>query len=237
MRGRPDRRAVAVAVLVLAVLLLAGIAARGPAVVSGSGAALPVPDEPFQFPEPALPTNDGQDDGTPQREPDEALPRSPVAGYVVMGLLALVAAGALGLLARSLWERRPTGGRRPPRLLPAAAASGPATESLARAAQEALIEVDQPAAREAVVRSWVLLGAAAAAAGLPARDTETATEYATRLQAEVGLPGRQLRRLAGLYHEARFSAHDVGEGQRGEARQLLGELLEDLSRDRTGARP
>jgi Domain of unknown function (DUF4129) len=230
---RPDRRAVAVAVLVLAVLLLAGVAARGPAIISGPGAVRPVNDEPFRVPQPAQATRSPENTPSRDRQDSRTPPPSPVAGYLVLVLLGLVAAAALAALARSLWAYRSGVGarRRPARA--AAPANRPAAESLAQAAREALTEVDQPAARDAVVRSWLLLGAAAAHAGLPAGESETATEYATRLQTEVGLPGPQLRRLAGLYHEARFSSHEIGESERGEARRLLIELTDDLAGART----
>jgi hypothetical protein len=54
---------------------------------------------------------------------------------------------------------------------------------------------DQPAAREAVVRAWLLLGEAAAAAGTPARPAETAGEYARRLAVAHDLPPASVERL------------------------------------------
>jgi Domain of unknown function (DUF4129) len=157
-----------------------------------------------------------------------ALPPSPLAGYVVLGFLTVVGAAAAGLLGRSLWEHRlALRRRRPPPSPPAREAA----DALARAARAAVTEVvAHPVAREAVVRSWLLLGAAAAEAGLPARDAETAGEYARRLAVRIGLPGPELDRLAELYREARFSDHEVGEHQRGEARRLLTELSGRLER-------
>jgi Domain of unknown function (DUF4129) len=225
---RPDRRTLAAVALVLVVLALAGLAARGPAVVTGEGMRLPTPEEPVRPPEPQPPSTDAEPGTTPPSEPDQDLPRSPFLGYVVLGFLALVGVTAAGLLGRTLWEQRPALRRRRPPAAPPGAE--PAAVSLARAAREALTAVEQPAAREAVVRSWLLLGAAASAAGLPARDSETAAEYAARLTAHLGLPGAELDRLAELYREARFSDHEVGEHQRGEARRLLTELSGRLER-------
>jgi hypothetical protein len=61
---------------------------------------------------------------------------------------------------------------------------------------------------------------------------ETATEYAERIAGEFYVPVRRLTRLAELYREARFSQHDVGGGQRAEARDLLEQLSADLEHGR-----
>jgi Domain of unknown function (DUF4129) len=227
---RPDRLTAAAVVVVLALLVLAGIAARGPAVVSGTGSALPTPDEPLRPPAPAR-TSDPDAAATETPADGTTLPPSPLAGYVVLGLLTVVGVAAAGLLGRSLWEHRPALRRRRP---PPSAPVREAADALARAARAAVTEVvAHPVAREAVVRSWLLLGAAAAEAGLPARDAETAGEYARRLALRIGLPGPELARLAELYREARFSTHEVGEEQRAVARRLLHDLGGRL--ERTGS--
>src|SRR4051812_28961445 len=90
------------------------------------------------------------------------------------------------------------------------------------AVQVALREVtDQPDAREAVVRAWLLLGEAAATAGTARRPAESAREYARRLADAHRLPAPALERLAGLYREARFSDHEMHPEQRELARREL----------------
>lgn len=95
-------------------------------------------------------------------------------------------------------------------------------EALQDAVQRALVEMaDQPDAREAVVRAWLLLGEAAAVAGTPRRPSESAREYARRLGDKHRLPRESLERLAALYREARFSDHEMLPEQRAAARSEL----------------
>jgi|SRR5436305_1200371 len=95
-------------------------------------------------------------------------------------------------------------------------------EVLHDAVERALVEIaDQPDAREAVVRAWLLLGEAAAVAGTPRRPAESAREYARRLGDKHRLPADSLERLAALYREARFSDHQMLPEQRDVARSEL----------------
>ena len=95
-------------------------------------------------------------------------------------------------------------------------------EAMHTAVDRALLELDdQPDAREAVVRAWLLLGEAAAVAGTPRRPSESAREYARRLASVHRLPSASLERLAALYREARFSDHEVLPAQRELARTEL----------------
>ena len=196
------RRPAVVAVLGLrVVLVVAGVAPR-----EGSYTA-PLPTTAAQ---PTAPT---------------ALPPSPVLGQVLLVLVLLLAVAAAGRLITSLVrttrDLARTGALSPPRAAGMRSALAPAAEAALRA-------VEQPDAREAVVRSWLLLGDAAAAAGLPVRPAETAAEYAARVVTELDVPGPELDRLADLYREARFSQHEVGERQRAEARELLRRLRDRL---------
>jgi hypothetical protein len=95
-------------------------------------------------------------------------------------------------------------------------------EVLHDAVERALVEVsEQPDAREAVVRAWLLLGEAAAVAGTPRRPAESAREYARRLGDKHRLPADSLERLAALYREARFSDHQMLPEQRAVAHSEL----------------
>jgi hypothetical protein len=228
----PRRLSVVGAVLgLLVVLLVAGVASREgdyttalPTTAPTSSAAIAAPTRPTA-PPPATATP------TATQDPQSDLPPSPVLGRALLVLLALLALGAGGALVtslvRSTRELARSGALTPPR-----AAGTAVREALAPATADALLAVEQPDARDAVVRSWLLLGDAAATAGLPARPAETAAEYAARIAAELDVPGTELDRLADLYREARFSRHEVGEPQRAAARELLHRLRDRLARVR-----
>ena len=146
----------------------------------------------------------------------------------VLVLVLLLAALLVVLAVRRLV-------RHLPRRLPERAAGGTggdpvsARPELSSAVERALVAVEQPAARDAVVQAWLLLGAAAAAAGTPALPAETAAEYAERLTVTHRLPAAALHHLAELYRVARFSEHPVGEAERDDARRVLTELRTGLA--------
>ena len=212
----------------LVVLLMAGVAAREgdytsrlPPSSAATTAATVAPSSPEAAPSTASTS------ATSEEEPE--LPPSQVLGRVLLVLVLLLAlAGAAALitsLVRSARDLARSGALTRPRAVGTAV-----REALAPAAEQALVAVEQPDAREAVVRSWLLLGEAAAVVGFPARPAETAAEYAGRIAAELEVPATELDRLADLYREARFSQHEVGEPQRAEARALLHGLRVRLTR-------
>jgi hypothetical protein len=213
----------------LVVLLVAGVAAREgdytaplPTTAAAATTATAAPTRASSSPS-AEPTTTADAEEQPELPPSRAL------GRVLLVLVTLlVLAGAAALITSLVRGARDLA--RSGALTPPWAAGTAVREALAPAAEEALMAVEQPDAREAVVRTWLLLGEAAAATGLPARPAETATEYAARIAAELDLPGGELDRLADLYREARFSRHEVGERQRAEARELLRRLRDRLTR-------
>ncbi|WP_091538016.1 DUF4129 domain-containing protein [Modestobacter sp. DSM 44400] len=217
----PGRRPLALAAVasagIVAVLALAGLAAR-----SGSYTRALPPDRsaaPTTY-SPAPFTLPGRVAAVPATTAP-AEPVNPVTGWVLLALILVVAAVTLAVLVRLAWRffagravrRRPD----PSPLGPAP----PVDAELPAAVERALLAVEQPDAREAVVRAWLLLGEAAAVAGTAARTSETATEYAERLAAVHRLPVPSVHRLAELYREARFSGHEVGAAQRDAARTEL----------------
>ena len=217
-RRRPDGRTVATVGLLLLVLVVAAVAARGGRWTSRGSTAVraPRPARPVTLPtspQTAAPT-----------DPSSNLPPSQASGLVMLVVLVLLALVLLVVLVRAALRMR-SQMRRP---APAAALAALDEQTLAEATDRALIEVEQPDAREAVVRTWLLLGAAAADAGLPADPSETATEYAQRIAAAFAVPAPELHRLAQLYRDARFSSHRVEEIQRAEARELLQRLRTGL---------
>jgi hypothetical protein len=226
----PRRLPIVGAVLgLLVVLLVAGVAAREgdytaplPPTATSTATATVAPTRQEASPTTAFPP-------TPRKRNEPDLPPSPVLGRVLLVVVVLLAlAGAAVLITSLVGSARDlarSGALTPPRAVGTAV-----REALAPAAEQALVAVEQPDAREAVVRSWLLLGEAAAVVGFPAGPAETAAEYAGRIADELGVPATELDRLADLYREARFSQHEVGEPQRTEARTLLHRLRDRLTR-------
>jgi hypothetical protein len=137
---------------------------------------------------------------------------------VVVLLLVAVARAVKDAMAR----RSRDGGQAP--------ADELAPEAMLRAARESeeLLEVGTPA--NAVVAAWVRLEEAASSAGVRDDRTRTSTELAAAVLRRFAVDGAALERLAGLYREARFSSHDIGEQMREQAREALGQVTRDLVR-------
>lgn len=68
--------------------------------------------------------------------------------------------------------------------------------------------------RNAIVACWLQMEADVAGAGVPRRQSETSTEYTTRVLELTPLDPSPVHDLAALYREARFSRHDLGEAHR-----------------------
>ena len=211
--------------LLLAALFVLGLAARGGSYTAPTAPRTTTPPTmrlPTAAPltPPPLPT--------PSTPPPDLSPGNPLVGRVLLVLLLVGALVLTALAVRAVLRRLPR------RLPERAAGSAPGTAASARpelttAVERALRAVEQPAARDAVVQAWLLLGEAAAAAGTPALPAETAAEYAERLTVAHRLPATALHHLAELYRVARFSEHPVGEAERDDARRVLTELRTGLA--------
>ncbi len=92
--------------------------------------------------------------------------------------------------------------------------------------REALATTD---IRNGIVACWVLLEQAAAEAGVVRRPAETATEFVVRFLHTLDLDPRPVARLAGLYHEARFSTHTLTEDDRDRATTALQAIHDELA--------
>ena len=227
MGVRPARSVLVPAVagtLLLGALFVLGLAARGGPYTAPTAPRTTTP------PTTRLPTAAPLTPSpvpTPTDPPPDLPPGNPLVGQVLLVLLLVAALVLAALVVRAVL-------RRLPRRLPERAtgsvpgAPAPARPELATAVEQALRAVEQPAARDAVVQAWLLLGAAAAAAGTPALPAETAAEYAERLTVVHRLPASALHHLAELYRVARFSEHPVGETERDDARRVLTELRAGL---------
>jgi hypothetical protein len=134
------------------------------------------------------------------------------------------------LLARFAWRRRPRRPEAPPEVdfdvLPAARVAKALSEDL----DAQLDAVAGGTPRNGIVRCWLRLEQSVAEAGLPPQRFETAAEFTVRVLHRLDLDPRAIGRLAGLYREARFSEHELGEDARTAARSALEQLHEDLRR-------
>lgn len=99
---------------------------------------------------------------------------------------------------------------------------------LAGTVDEVLRRIDAGVPRDAIVACWVRLEETAARAGLARTASETATELTERLLRHYEVDPTALRRLAGLYREARFSEHRMTDGDRAAARAALQRVGADL---------
>lgn len=145
---------------------------------------------------------------------------------------AVVLAFALGtaLLLKLAWDHR----WRRPEAPPVVDFDVLPVERVARAMSEDLdAQLDAVAGgtpRNGIVRCWLRLEQSVAAAGMPPHRSETAAEFTVRVLHRLDLDPRAIGRLAGLYREARFSDHELGEDARTAARSALEQLHEDLRR-------
>jgi hypothetical protein len=208
-------------------MLSAWVAAAGPVGIFAS--------QDFSGKESSAP---GEEFGTTQADNGSGLdiPRSEtrvaddrIAALFTFAMKAILVAVVVVLLvavaraARDAWARRKRTGVEAP-------AGELAPEALLEAARESaeLLDVGTPA--NAVVAAWVRLEEAARAAGVRDDRTRTSTELARAVLRTFAVDEVALERLAGLYREARFSSHDIGEGMREQAREALAQVTRDLAR-------
>ncbi len=91
-----------------------------------------------------------------------------------------------------------------------------------------LAAVDRGSPRNGIVACWLRLQEVLTEAGVPPRPSETSAELVVRTLRSLDLDPRPIGSLAGLYREARFSEHELGEDARTAARSALQALHDDL---------
>ena len=79
----------------------------------------------------------------------------------------------------------------------------------------------QGTTRNAIVACWLRLEDDIAAAGLVRLPSETSAELTERVLNRAAIDGAAVNELAELYREARFSTHELGDGERDRARAAL----------------
>ena len=84
--------------------------------------------------------------------------------------------------------------------------------------------------RNGIVACWVLLEETAAKVGIPRLPSETATELVVRFLHRLDVDPRPVAAIAKLYHEARFSTHELPADARTRAEQSLADIHAHLDR-------
>lgn len=148
-------------------------------------------------------------------------------------LLIVFALALLSILVRAvvLRRRRRRSSAGPIEPVPDAiqeGADGVVSERLSRSADEGLARLAEGDPRNAIVRCWTILEDNVVRTGLPRDPALTSEEFATQVLLRYAVTGSSIDELAGLYREARFSAHALDEGHRLRAVKALNSLRDDL---------
>jgi hypothetical protein len=156
-------------------------------------------------------------------------------GDVLSVLLASAVLIGVALLARWAWRRRSRRLHQPPEVpfdvLPEVSVALAADAS----AQFAALEEGSP--RNAIVACWLRLEEIAGEAGLPSDPAETSAEFTTRVLGALAFDPAMIKGFAGLYREARFSRHELGEPARRAAVAALRSLHDDIAVSRVPISP
>jgi Domain of unknown function (DUF4129) len=215
------------------VLLIAWAAVSGPVRVPESTG----PPPSYVAPAPTAATQSASASPTATPTPGSQRPpgRGPNLSWIRYLVIGTVVAGALMLLVRSLprlariWRELPDTdptGHGDLGLLPGR------TDELAQAIADdrsrQLAAVDEGGPRNGIVAAWSRLEEITADSGLPRKGWETAAEFTVRMLKSLDLDPLAAAELAELYRLARFSSHDLDEGQRDRARAALGRLHDDV---------
>jgi hypothetical protein len=188
---------------------------------------------------PARPDGDGGS-ATPSRTVEATDTGSSTTAAIFYVLLGLVALSVIAGLALALYRlarvrrgprvrRRPRTDRRP--LTDDIADVDTAAEAriLGSALDQASADLDESDPRRAVIACWLRLERAAATVGAPRQVADTPAELVAKVLARHDVPAPALRTLAGLYEDARFSAHPIDEVDRDRARDALRRVADALA--------
>jgi len=146
---------------------------------------------------------------------------------LLMVLVLAVALIVVALMARWAWRERWRRLHRVPQIpfevLPELAVA------LANDATAQLAVLQEGSPRNAIVACWLRLEEVAGEAGVPPDPAETSTEFTTRVLGALAFDPAMIHGFAGLYREARFSRHELGERSRRAAIAALRSLYSDIS--------
>jgi hypothetical protein len=121
-------------------------------------------------------------------------------------------------------------------LAPDPAARDRVDEQVSDALDDAARDLRRSHSDDAIITCWLRLEQLAEQAGLGRGASQTSTELAHRLIADLGVDARPLNRLEALYREARFSDHRMSDADRATAAADLTDLGHRIRR-RSGPRP
>lgn len=144
-------------------------------------------------------------------------------------LQILLAAAAVAIVV-SLWNRRPRLRWRLGR---------PADDFDVLDDLAAMVQADAEAQRQvlaggtprnAIVACWLRLESLTVDAGFERDPSDTSEEFTSRVLGQFAVDAGAVGRLAGLFRKARFSSHEMGEGERSEAIEALDAIHRGLQR-------
>lgn len=104
---------------------------------------------------------------------------------------------------------------------------------LSRSAERGLAALEQGTPRDAIIRCWMMLEEAVIRAGLDHDPALTSEEFVVAVLSRYEVRAAAIAELAGLYREARFSSHVLGEPPRRRAVHALNAVRDDLDRERS----
>jgi hypothetical protein len=224
----------AVCLLLVVALWAASIgpdrALRGPGLQRVTDVSSPSTDPPS-----AAPTRQSDVDRTLEH-PGQASPfLKLVALLVELALAAAVIWLAFRLARRSLraWRERVRAPARPEHVeFEVLEEPTPSPKQVEQEAQAALELLDDGEPRNAIVAAWEGFELSSEDLGFGRRPWETSSEFVLRMLAVVQADRGAVLRLEGLYREARYSTHPLGEDARDRARSALLDIQRSLL-DRT----
>ncbi|MGH2756101.1 MAG: DUF4129 domain-containing protein [Actinomycetota bacterium] len=147
---------------------------------------------------------------------DSAPTRSRSLGFLLTGVLLLLVAGLVAVIALLGRGDGASGGR-------------PLDEVLAEELDVGLAELEHARdPRDAVIACYVRMERALIEAGVPRRRSDTPFEFIDRALQQAAVPRAAARRLTSLFERARFSAHPTTEEERYEARATLETVRSEL---------
>ena len=238
--GRRAALVAVVAVTLLVVLLVTVAASMGPGdVLRGGGLAnfgSPSPTESSESPSATATGGNAQPDDLPL-----------FLSILMTGLFVLfvvVVLGVAGLALREAWKElgRFRLRRRQRRehvdfdVVEAPGAEEAVATAIAGDAAAQLASLREGTPRNGIVACWAHFERQAEQAGVHPLPWETSSEFALRILEMVRADTSAVSALAELFREARFSEHEVTEGQRERAVELLGQIHASLGRRPTGSR-
>ena len=160
---------------------------------------------------------------------------SPILKLIALLIELLIAAAVIWLLVRLVrrmvqaWRERVRAPERREHVeFDVLEEPAPSREQVEREARAALELLNEGEPRNAIVAAWERFEISADELGFGRRPWETSSEFVLRMLAIVAADRGAVMQLEGLYREARYSTHPLGEQARADARAALLEIQGSL---------